>query len=124
MNKRQIPKAFFEPLENIQASDLLESESLLNLIKRETSIAIEEAFHNKKTFATLFEINGMDLYLDIPKQYWVPALEQCIHFMIQEEDFEKCIPLRNLIEEIKKPIKKIPKKKTNGTVPERDTSSN
>lgn len=124
MSKRQIPKAFFEPLEDIQASDLFENDSLITLIKKETPIAIEEAFRNKKTFATLFEINGMELYLDIPKQYWIPALEQCIHFMIQEEDFEKCIPLRNLIEEIKKPIKKIPKKKTNGAIPERDTSSN
>lgn len=124
MSKRQIPKAFFEPLEDIQASDLLENDDLMKLIKIETPKAIEEAFRNKKTFATLFEINGMDLYLDIPKQYWVPALEQCIRFMIEEEDFEKCIPLRNLIEEIKKPIKKIPKKKSNGAVPERDTDSN
>lgn len=124
MSKRQIPKAFFEPLESIQASDLLENEDLLNMVKKETPSAIEEAFRNKKTFATLFEINGMDLYLDIPKQYWIPALEQCIRFMIEKEDFEKCIPLRNLIEEIKKPIKKIPKKKSNGAVPERDTDSN
>ena len=118
MSKRQIPKAFFEPLEDIRASDLLDNEDLLNLIKIETPKAIEEAFRNKKTFATLFEINGIDLYLDIPKQYWVPALEKCIHFMIEREDFEQCIPLRNLIEEISKPIKKIPKKKNNGTIPE------
>ena len=116
--KREIPKAFFEPLEDIQASDLLDNESLLEMIKKETPIAIEEAFRNKKTFATLFEINGIGFYLDIPKQYWVPALEQCIRFMIEKEDFEKCIPLRNLIEEIKKPIKKIPKKKSNGAIPE------
>ena len=124
MSKRQIPKAFFEPLEDIRAFDLLDNEDLLNLVKIETPKAIEEAFRSKKTFATLFEINGIGLYLDIPKQYWVPALEQCIHFMIEKEDFEKCIPLRNLIEEIKKPIKKIPKKKNNGTVPQRDTDSN
>ena len=124
MSKRQIPKAFFEPLEHIQASDLLESESLLQMIKAETPAAIEEAFKNKKTFATLFEINGIEVYLDIPKQYWIPALETCIRFMIEKEDFEKCIPLRNLIEEIQKPIKKIPKKKSNGTVVERDTDSN
>ena len=124
MSKRQIPKAFFEPMEHIQASDLLESESLLEMIKKETPIAIEEAFRNRKTFATLFEINGMGMYLDIPKQYWVPALETCIRFMIEKEDFEKCIPLRNLIEEIQKPVKRIPKKKTDGTVVERNTSRN
>jgi len=29
MNKRQIPKAFFEPLEAIRVSDLLENDSLI-----------------------------------------------------------------------------------------------
>lgn len=123
MGKRQIPKAFFEPLEHIKASDLLESNSLLEMIKKETPIAIEEAFRNNKTFATLFEVNGTGVYLDIPKQYWIAALETCIRFMIEKEDFEKCIPLRNLIEEIQKPVKKIPKKKNNGTVIERNTNS-
>ena len=115
MNKRKIPRAFFEPLEAIQASDLLENESLLDLVKNETPLAIEEAFRNKKTFATLFEVNGIGLYLDIPKQYWIPALEQCISFKLTEEKFEDCIKLRDLIEEIRKPIKKIPKNKDNGT---------
>lgn len=124
MSKREIPKAFFEPLEDIQASDLLDNEALLRMIKAETPIAIEEAFRNNKTFATLFEINGMGLYIDVPKQYWIPALEQCINFMLEEERFEECIKLRDLIEEIKKPIKRIPKKKNNGTVAERDTDSN
>lgn len=124
MNKRQIPKAFFEPLEDIQASDLFDNEALLDMIKKEVPLAIEEAFRNKKTFATLFEINGMELYLDIPKQYWIPALEKCISFKLTEEKFEDCIKLRDLIEEIKQPVKKIPKKKTNGTIVERDTDSN
>lgn len=118
MSKREIPKAFFEPLEDIQASDLLDNEALLNMIKVETPLAIEEAFRNKKTFASLFEINGMGLYIDIPRPSWVAALEQCINFKLEEEKFEDCIKLRDLIEEIKKPIKRIPKKKENGTIAE------
>jgi hypothetical protein len=124
MTKREIPKAFFEPLEDLQASDLLDNEALLCMIKKEAPLAIEEAFHNKKTFATLFEINGLGLYIDIPKQHWVSALEQCINFMLEEEKFEDCIKLRDLIEEIRKPIKRIPKKKDNGRIVERDTDSN
>ncbi len=107
---RQIPKALFEPLSDIQASDLLESQALLELLKKEIPLAIKEAHQNKKTFATLFEINGLGLYLDIPKQYWVAALEQCINYKLEEERFEECIPLKKLIDEIKKPIKAIPKK--------------
>jgi hypothetical protein len=124
MSKREIPKAFFEPLEDIRTSDLLDNEALLNMIKKETPIAIEEAFLNKKTFATLFEINGLGLYLDIPRNHWIAALEECIKFKLEEEKFEDCIKLRDLIEEIKKPIKKISKKKDNGGITERDTDGN
>lgn len=107
---RKIPKAIFEPLEDITATDLLENEALISLLKKETFLAIEEAFKNKKTFATVFEINGLGLYLDIPKQYWIPALEQCINFMLEDEKFEECIPIKQLIDEIKKPMKTISKK--------------
>ena len=124
MSKREIPKALFEPLEDIQASDLLDNEALLNMIKVETPLAIEEAFRNKKTFASLFEINGIGLYIDIPRPHWIAALEQCINFKLEEEKFEDCIKLRDLIEEIKKPIKRIPKKKENGAIAKRDTDSN
>ena len=124
MAKRLIPKALFEPLEHIQSSDLLDNESLLEMIKKETPIAIKEAFQNKKTFATLFEINGMGLFLDIPRNHWVPALEQCIKFKLEEENFEECVKIRDLIEEIKKPIKRISKKETDGASINGDTDGN
>ena len=107
---RKIPRALFEPIENIKASELIANEALLNLIKRETVIAIEEAYRHKKTFATLFEVNGTGMYIDIPKQYWIPALEQCINFMLEDERFEECIPIKVLIDEIKKPVRTLTKK--------------
>jgi hypothetical protein len=110
MFRRQIPKALFEPLNDIQASDLLESQALLEMIKKELPLAIKEAHENKKTFATIFEVNGLGLYLDIPKQHWTAALEQCINFKLEEEKFEECVPLKKLIDELKKPIKTLPKK--------------
>lgn len=110
MATRKIPRALFEPIENIRASELIANEVLLNLIKTETVIAIQEAFTSKKTFATLFEVNGTGMYIDIPKQYWVPALEQCINFMLEEERFEECIPIKVLIDEIKKPVRTLAKK--------------
>lgn len=112
MSKRKIPRALFEPLEDIRASDLLESEALLIMLKKETPLAIKEAFETNKTFATLFEINGLSLYLDIPKQYWIPALEQCISYLLEEEKFEECVSLKKLIDEIKQPVKTIPKKRS------------
>ncbi len=113
MSKRKIPRALFEPLEDIKASDLVTNEALISLVKKETFVAIEEAYRNKKTFATLFEVSGTGMYIDIPKQYWIPALEQCINFMLEDERFEDCIPIKTLIDEIKKPIKTVLKKQKN-----------
>ena len=110
MAKRQIPKALFEPFEHVEVSNLLENEALLAMIKKETPLAIEEAFKSRKTFATLFEVGGTGFYLDLPKQYWIPALETCITFKLQEEEFEDCVAIKNLIEEIRKGAKILPKK--------------
>lgn len=127
MPKRQIPKAVFEPLEDIAAEDLLDNEALLSMVKKEAPLAIEEALKSKKNFATLFEISGTGYYLDIPKSYWIPALEQCIVYKLEEEKFEDCISIKNLIEDIRKSIKtpktKPLKKKKNGTGIDRDTAS-
>ena len=127
MSSRKIPRAMFEILEDIEAADLIDNESLIDLIRAETPAAIEEAFKNKKTFATIFEINGLGLYVDIPKMYWIPALEQCIAFNLEQEKFEDCVILKNLIDQIRKgnkTISKTRKKKENGTGTDGDTNSN
>jgi hypothetical protein len=118
MSNRKIPRAMFEILEDIEAADLIDNESLIGLIRAETPLAIEEAFKNKKTFATLFEINGLGYFADIPKVYWISALEQCIAFNLEQEKFEECVVLKNLIDQIRKrpkSISKTRKKKENGT---------
>lgn len=110
MSTRKIPRALFEPLEYVKESDLLDNELLLNLIKKEAPLAIEEAFKAKKTFATLFEVNATGMYIDIPKGYWVPALEKLIAYKLEEEKFEDCIAIKDLIERIRKGSKTISKK--------------
>lgn len=127
MPKRQIPRALFELPDDVEVSQLIENTSLLALIKAETPLAIEEAFKNKKTFATLFEINTTGFYLDLPRTYWVPALEQCIAYNLEEEKFEECVKIKNLIEEIRKgnkTISKTTKKEKDGTGTDGDTDSN
>lgn len=119
--KRLIPRALFEPLMGIQSSDLTDNDILLNLVKLETPIAIEEAYKSKKTFATIFEINTTGYFLDIPKSYWIYALQECIKFNLEEEKYEECTKLSKLIEEIKKSSKKPIKQKNDGEGTDRDT---
>ena len=128
MSARKIPRALFEPVEEMRAAELEETEALLNLVKKETPLAIEEAFKANKTFATLFEINSTGMYIDIPKTQWIPALERCIAYKLEEEKFEDCIELKNLIESIRKGNKLLSKKplkeSKNGKRTNGDTNSN
>ena len=110
MAARKIPRAVFEPLSDVDASDIETNPTLLALVKKETPLAIEEAFKAKKTFATLFEINTTGMYIDIPKGQWIPALEQCIAYKLEEEKFEDCVAIKKLIEEIRKGTKTVSKK--------------
>jgi hypothetical protein len=110
MATRKIPRAVFEPLSDVTAADIEDNPILLALVKKETPLAIDEAFRAKKTFATLFEINTTGMYIDIPKGQWIPALEQCIAYKLEEEKFEDCIVIKNLIEEIRKGNKTVSKK--------------
>lgn len=122
MAKRLIPRALFEPFADLQASDLLDNEPLLGLIRNEVPDAIEEAFQNKKTFATLFEVNMTGYFLDIPKMYWVDALEECIKLNLVEEKYEECLRLNKLIEKIKTAPRKSIKPKQNGERVDGDTA--
>jgi hypothetical protein len=119
--KRLIPRALFEPLMGIQSSDLTDNDILLDLVKLETPLAIEEAFKSKKTFATVFEINTTGYFLDIPKSYWIDALQECIKFNLVEEKYEECTRLSKLIEEIKRASKKPIKQKNDGEGIDGDT---
>ena len=123
-SKRILPRAVFEPFSGLQTSDLLESETLISLIRNETPYAIEEAFRSRKTFATIFEVNTTGYYLDVPKMYWIDALEECIKLNIAEDRFEECIKLTKLIEDIKKASKKPIKVNQNGERVNRDTAGN
>jgi hypothetical protein len=110
MSKRIIPRAMFQPLDETTSAQLMDSGPFKELVRKETFTAIEEAFRNKKTFATLFEINTTGHYIDIPKQYWIEALEECIKYNLTDEKFEECLEIKNLIDLIKQPTKSISKK--------------
>lgn len=101
MAKRQIPKAVFEPWDSLEAADLLEVPQLVSLIKKETPKAIRDAFESRKTFATLFQINHSEHYVDIPKQYWISALEECLKYLIEDQRYEDCKDVKKLIDDIK-----------------------
>ena len=122
MGVRKIPRAVFEPIEEVSCEELLTIQHLHDMVLKETPLAIKEALRTKKDTATLFEISGLDYYLNIPRLYWVSALQRCSDVLSVEEKFEECISIQKLIEEVQKPTQLQTKKQTknveDGTAPE------
>jgi hypothetical protein len=107
MKNNRPPRAIFENVETLKAHDIQTSEILKTLIKNEVPKSIEYAIDNKKTFASIFEINDSNCYIELHKNQWIQALETCIIFYIEEEDYESCNKITKLIEKIKKKPKKV-----------------
>lgn len=107
MKNSRPPRAIFENIDNLTAQDIQSSEILKTLIKNEVPKSIEYAMDNKKTFASIFEINDSNCYIELHKNQWIQALETCVLFYIEEEDYESCNKITKLVERLKKKTKKV-----------------
>lgn len=111
-------RALFENPHDLQSEDVAKSEILKELLKNHVPLAIENAIVKKKIYASVFEINDSKQFIEIHKNNWVQALETCLIWYVEDEDYEMCNHLKNLIIAIqdKKKLSKISiqQNKTNG----------
>lgn len=118
MKMRNVVRALFENLDYLTSEDIAESEILKQLLIENVPASIKRAYTSSQEYATIFEINATESYVEIHKSQWKPAIETIISWYSDEniQDFEKCIELSNLIKEIsiEKTKKQSRKKKTSG----------
>lgn len=103
MKKRKTIRAIFDGLDQLTSEQIKKSDILKSLLKNEVPKAIEDALANKKTFASIFEINSSNNYVELHKHYWVDALTVCLNWYIEDpaEDYEMCIRISKMIETLK-----------------------
>ena len=101
MNKRPF-RVNFENLDEMTSEDLVESEVLVRVLKNEVPKAISKAIKDKKTYATVFEINSFNVFVEIHKKDWINALNSCIELHAKDEEYEACGELSKTIESLKK----------------------
>ncbi len=111
MKKNQVIKALFDNVSDLTADQVSQSVILKELLKTHVPEAIERALTSNKQYARVFEINSTGHFLEIPKKNWVPALDKCISFYVETDDYEQCSKLKALIERVqsKKPSIKVKK---------------
>ena len=97
---RKTVRAIFNSPELLTAKEISQSEILKALLKKHLPIAIEDALVANKIYAALFEINDSKHFIDIHKNHWIQALETCLVWYVDEEDYEMCNHIKNLIHAI------------------------
>jgi hypothetical protein len=95
-------RALFEDVHNLSPEEIAKSDKLKQLLKSIVPECIQQAQSANKQSATLFEINSTDHFVEIPKKDWPQALETCIMWYLESEDYEMCTKLKQLIDEIQK----------------------
>ena len=99
--KRAI-RALFENPHLLTKEELSKSEILKTLLKEQTHLAIKNAMETNKTYASLFEINNTNCYIELHKRHWIQALETCLVWYVDDENYEMCTNIKTLIQDIQK----------------------
>lgn len=115
-NSRKV-KAYIENLSSYTSEELLTSETLRDLVIKEVPNAIEEAIKNKSQYATLFEVNNSNHYIDLHKKDWASALSACLSVNITIENYPECSRINSILTRLQqsnKQSKTITKTKIDG----------
>ena len=105
MVRRRVVRALFDNPEFVTAEDVSQSEILKSLLKVHIPNSIEYAIVNKKVYACIFEINETNSYVEIHKNHWIQALERCLLWYIEDENYEMCTHIKNIIQSLQEKSK-------------------
>ena len=97
---RRTIRAVFDSPENVIAEDVYQSKELKELVKLHVPAAINDAIIRGKTYAPIFEINDTNCYVEIHKSQWIQALETCLVWYVEDEDYEMCTHIKDMIQTI------------------------
>lgn len=90
----------FDRPKDLILEDVSGSKELKKLLKQRVPAAINYAHTENKLYAPLFEINDTNCYIELHKKQWIQALETCMLWYIEDEDYETCLKIKDIIHSI------------------------
>jgi len=96
----KVPNLVITPLKGISVEELMEYEPILDLVRKETPRGIQRAIESNKQDATIMEVNNSGYCIEIPYKFWKNALNACMEYYTDEEDFEKCIEIKEVLSKL------------------------
>lgn len=103
---KKVMRAVFDNPHDLHAEEVSSSKELRKLIKQQAPESIKAAFEGGKQYACLFEINDSSCYVELHRKNWVQALETCLLWHVEDEDYEACKGIKDLIHQIQNRGKK------------------
>ena len=97
---KKVIRAVFDDPNGVSPESVANSQDLKKLIKLHVYDYIKTAFESNKTFAPLFEINDSSYYVELHRKHWVQALETCMIWYVEDENYEMCTKIKDLIKDI------------------------
>jgi hypothetical protein len=98
---RRVPTVRVAGNMNYNHEHLLNSKEFVGSVYYETISGIEEALNCNRKTATLFSIEDSENYIEIEKEQWLDALESCIDYYSETEEYELCNEIQKLKTKIK-----------------------
>lgn len=92
------------PLMKVNSSDkythehLLKNDTFINAVYNEAFIGIEDAINNNNKTAVIFLLGNSDAHVEISKTEWKTALQSCIDYYVQTEQYEICSDIVKLMD--------------------------
>lgn len=100
MKKRKIPVFRLTMGNGATYEQISEHPVIRKVVIEETIFAIKEGIKKKKNTIPLFQISGTNTYVELEKEKWQPILEKILDKYIEEENYDRCIEIRDLIKQI------------------------
>jgi uncharacterized protein (UPF0303 family) len=85
----------------VDVNSIINNDVFSKAVYQETLAGINDAINNKRKTAVLFTISNTEMLVELNKQQWIPALESCLKWFEVDEQYEKCIEIKTLIDKIK-----------------------
>jgi hypothetical protein len=98
--RRKIPLFKVNMGPGAEYSQLTQIPEVRDAVMEETIYAIKDGIEKKKTSITLFEVANSDYYIELSKNNWKHTLEHLIEHYTKNEDYDKCIEVRDLINQL------------------------
>ena len=97
---KRVIRAVFDDPNNVDPELLVKSKELKDLLKTQVVETIILALNHNKLYACVFEINDSNSYIEIHKNHWIQALETCLLWYVEDENYEMCTKIKDLVYQI------------------------